>query len=107
MKIRNRFKYLFHRNLLFIIENPDTVLELGLDYLSELPYYFERAWSNNQKLNWNKVFSFINLVVDKYWSKHTREWDSFIGYSAWLIKAATKDDSRALSGQELINAKDL
>lgn len=82
--------------------------ELSYEYLGNVMYGLEKAWENGKEVNWRAAFQImIGVMNTSKWRESNQERDALIGYFGWLIRSATRDDKRALEGNELIHAKDI
>lgn len=107
LKIINRINYILRNNLALVLENQEQLIKIGFENFNEVPNFFEKAWFDKVEINWKEVFSFFGRVIDSNYKKNPKSYDHFISYCAWLIRAATKDDSYALDGENLEEAKNL
>lgn len=104
---KDRIQYLFS-------SKPDLICDCSI--LAELDYYYleyviyglQKAFENNEDIDWNSVFELISMKLEENISlEETQNRNSFIGYSCWLIRAAVQNDKRDFKKEYLIKAKDI
>ncbi|WP_430402506.1 hypothetical protein [Fluviicola sp.] len=91
-----------------LINDIQSIRQLNPKYFSEIMYGLERAFEEGGGFEWKAVFEIINFGLTSCdWESDDRVKRSFIGSSAWLIRAGVKNDDREISKEDLGLAKDI